>query len=34
MVDQGPGRVLFVTGRLAEPALRRVLGEMHSPFKS
>ena len=25
-------RVLFVTGTLAEPALRRVLGEMHSPF--
>lgn len=27
-----PGRVLFVTGRLAEPALRRVLGEMAPPF--
>ncbi|HET6578525.1 MAG TPA: DUF6513 domain-containing protein [Gemmatimonadales bacterium] len=27
-----PGRVLFVTGRLAEPALRRVLGEMGPPF--
>jgi dihydropteroate synthase-like protein len=27
-----PGRVLFVTGRLAEPALRRVLDEMRPPF--
>jgi dihydropteroate synthase len=27
-----PRRVLFVTGRLAEPALRRVLGEMAPPF--
>jgi dihydropteroate synthase len=27
-----PGRVLFVTGRLAEPALRRVLAEMAAPF--
>ena len=27
-----PGRVLFVTGRLAEPALRRVLAEMSPPF--
>ena len=27
-----PGRVLFVTGRLAEPALRRVLGDMAAPF--
>lgn len=27
-----PGRVLFVTGRLAEPALRRVLTEMAPPF--
>ena len=27
-----PGRVLFVTGRLAEPALRRVLAEMAPPF--
>jgi len=26
------GRVLFVTGRLAEPALRRVLAEMAPPF--
>ena len=34
MVDQAPGRVLFVTGRLAEPALRRVLGEMERPFES
>ena len=28
----GPRRVLFVTGRLAEPALRRVLAEMAPPF--
>ena len=27
-----PKRVLFVTGRLAEPALRRVLAEMAPPF--
>ncbi|MSR37019.1 MAG: dihydropteroate synthase, partial [Gemmatimonadetes bacterium] len=27
-----PGRVLFVTGRLAEPALGRVLAEMAPPF--
>ena len=27
-----PQRVLFVTGRLAEPALRRVLAEMAPPF--
>ncbi|HET9040922.1 MAG TPA: DUF6513 domain-containing protein [Gemmatimonadales bacterium] len=27
-----PGRVLFVTGRLAEPALRRVLEEMRPSF--
>jgi dihydropteroate synthase-like protein len=27
-----PGRVLFVTGRLAEPALRRVLAETSPPF--
>lgn len=27
-----PGRVLFVTGRLAEPALRRTLEEMAPPF--
>ena len=27
-----PGRVLFVTGRLAEPALRRVLAEMAPAF--
>jgi len=26
--------VLFVTGRLAEPALRRVLGEMETPFQA
>jgi dihydropteroate synthase len=31
-VDAAPGRVLFVTGRLAEPALRRVLGEMAPSF--
>jgi dihydropteroate synthase len=30
--DAGPRRVLFVTGRLAEPALRRVLAEMAPPF--
>ena len=28
----GPRRVLFVTGRLAEPALRRVLSDMAPPF--
>ncbi len=28
-----PRRVLFVTGKLAEPALRRVLGEMKPPFE-
>jgi dihydropteroate synthase len=28
----GPRRVLFVTGRLAEPALSRVLSEMAPPF--
>jgi dihydropteroate synthase len=27
-----PRRVLFVTGKLAEPALRRVLGDMNPPF--
>src|SRR6188474_1447891 len=27
-----PHRVLFVTGRLAEPALRRVLHDMAPPF--
>ena len=27
-----PRRVLFVTGRLAEPALRRMLAEMAPPF--
>ena len=29
---RSPRRVLFVTGRLAEPALRRVLAEMAPPF--
>ncbi len=28
-----PGQVLFVTGRLAEPALRRVLDELDAPFE-
>jgi len=28
-----PHRVLFVTGKLAEPALRRVLNEMQPPFE-
>jgi dihydropteroate synthase-like protein len=28
----GPRRVLFVTGRLAEPALRRILADMAPPF--
>ena len=28
----GPRRVLFVTGRLAEPALRRILSDMAPPF--
>jgi dihydropteroate synthase len=32
MPDTNPQRVLFVTGRLAEPALRRVLAEMAPPF--
>src|SRR5688500_9285594 len=34
MADGGPRarRVLFVTGKLAEPALRRVLAEMAPPF--
>ena len=32
MSAAAPARVLFVTGRLAEPALRRVLGEMAPPF--
>jgi hypothetical protein len=27
-----PHRVLFVTGRLAEPSLRRLLAEMSPPF--
>ena len=31
---RAPGRVLFVTGRLAEPALRRVLDEMQPPFEA
>ena len=29
-----PRRVLFVTGKLAEPALRRVLREMQPPFEA
>ena len=29
-----PRRVLFVTGKLAEPALRRVLEEMQPPFET
>lgn len=29
-----PSRVLFVTGKLAEPALRRTLAEMQAPFAS
>ena len=29
-----PSKVLFVTGRLAEPALRRVLEEMRPPFEA
>jgi dihydropteroate synthase-like protein len=32
-VPPTPDRVLFVTGRLAEPALRRVLAEMAPPFE-
>ena len=32
MSGDSPQRVLFVTGRLAEPALRRVLDEMTPPF--
>ena len=32
MPDAAPNRVLFVTGRLAEPALRRVLADMAPPF--
>ena len=32
MPDATPARVLFVTGHLAEPALRRVLAEMAPPF--
>jgi dihydropteroate synthase len=29
-----PARVLFVTGRLAEPALRRILEELQPPFET
>ena len=32
MADAAASRVLFVTGRLAEPALGRVLAEMAPPF--
>jgi dihydropteroate synthase len=32
LVNTAPRRVLFVTGRLAEPALRRVLARMDPPF--
>jgi dihydropteroate synthase-like protein len=32
-VPEPPARVLFVTGRLAEPALRRVLADMAPPFE-
>jgi dihydropteroate synthase-like protein len=32
MGEAAPGRVLFVTGLLAEPALRHTLGEMAAPF--
>ncbi len=31
-IDAAPTHVLFVTGRLAEPSLRRVLGESSLPF--
>jgi dihydropteroate synthase len=31
-LDPAPSRVLFVTGRLAEPALRRTLTDMAPPF--
>ena len=33
LLARPPARVLFVTGRLAEPALRRVLGELEAPFE-
>lgn len=29
-----PRRVLFVTGKLAEPALRRTLAAMEPPFRA
>jgi dihydropteroate synthase-like protein len=32
MADRAPQRVLFVTGRLAEPALRHVLSGLAAPF--
>ena len=31
---EAPRKVLFVTGRLAEPALRRVLDAMRPPFEA
>jgi hypothetical protein len=33
MTSQPPRKVLFVTGKLAEPALRRTLTEMQPPFE-
>jgi len=33
MSDGDPRRVLFVTGKLAEPALRRVLADAALPFE-
>ena len=31
-MTESPQRVLFVTGKLAEPALRRVIADMAPPF--